>query len=331
MFEGKKIGMIGSGSWATAITKMIYSKVDSFHWYVREDEIIESLQSFQRNTLYLSGVKFDTDKLNVSNDLNKVIEACDILIFCIPSKFMKPVIESITVDCSNKYIVSAIKGIVQGENRLLSDYLSEKLSVPFNNVAVISGPCHAEEVALERLSYLTIGSKNQLLAEFVSEMVRCHYIKTTVSEDVFGIEYAAVLKNIMALATGIAHGIGYGDNFTSVLISNAIQEINRFVEAVDPHDREVNQSVYLGDLLVTAYSQFSRNRTFGNMIGKGYSVKATELEMNMIAEGYYSVKCIREINENYDVDMPISEAVYNILYERYSPNLEVQLLSERMR
>jgi len=331
MFEGKKIGMIGSGSWATAITKMIYNKVDTFHWYIREQEIIDSLSKYQRNTKYLSDVRFETEKLSISKDINAVLSACDILIFCIPSKFMKDVVSSIAVDCSKKYIVSAIKGIVADENRLLSEYLSSKLNVPFSNVAVISGPCHAEEVALERLSYLTIGSKNQLLSDFVSEMVRCHYIKTSVSEDVFGIEYGAVMKNVMALATGIAHGLGYGDNFTSVLISNAIQEMEAFLAVTDPHDRDVNKSVYLGDLLVTAYSQFSRNRTFGNMIGKGYSVKAAELEMNMIAEGYYSVRCIKEINADFGVELPITEAVYNILYERYSPVLEMQLLSERLR
>lgn len=331
MFEGKQIGMIGSGSWATAIAKMIHNKVDNLYWYVREDEIIDSLKRYQRNTKYLSGVKFNTDHLTVSNRLNDVIEKCDILIFCIPSKFMIPVVESISVNCSDKYIVSAIKGIISGENRLLSEYLSSKLNVAFNRTAVISGPCHAEEVALERLSYLTIGAKDENLSHFFAELLRCHYIKTTVSEDVFGIEYAAVMKNIMALATGICHGLAYGDNFTSVLISNAIQEMARFVDAVDPHERDVNMSVYLGDLLVTAYSQFSRNRTFGNMIGKGYSVKAAELEMNMIAEGYYSVKCITEINENYGVELPITQAVYNILYERYSPILEIQLLSEQMR
>ena len=331
MFVGKRIAMIGSGSWATAIAKMIHTSVDTLSWYVREDEIIDSLNRYQRNRLYLSGVKFDTSKLAVSNDINKIVNESDVLIFCIPSKFMKPVVESITCDCTDKFIVSAIKGIVSGENRLLSEYLSSKLNVPFDNVAVLSGPCHAEEVAMERLSYLTIGSKNQQLAEHVADTVRCNYIKTSVSEDVFGIEYAAVLKNVMALATGIAHGLGYGDNFTSVLISCAIQEMELFVTAVDPHDRDVNKSVYLGDLLVTAYSQFSRNRTFGNMIGKGYSVKSAELEMSMIAEGYYSVKCIKEINEKYGVEMPITEAVYNILYERYSPILEFQLLAERLR
>ncbi len=331
MFEGKRIAMIGSGSWATAIAKMIHTSVDKLSWYIREEEIIESLDKYQRNALYLSGVKFDTDRLSVSKDINKVIAESEVLIFCIPSKFMIPVVNSITTDCSQKHIVTAIKGIISGENRLLSEYLSSKLNVPFENVAVLSGPCHAEEVAMERLSYLTIGSKNQQFAEYVADTVRCHYIKTSVSEDVFGIEYAAVLKNIMALATGIAHGLGYGDNFTSVLISCAIQEMEEFVTVVDPHDRDVNKSVYLGDLLVTAYSQFSRNRTFGNMIGKGYSVKSAELEMSMIAEGYYSVKCIKEINEKFGVQMPITEAVYNILYERYSPILEFQLLSEQLR
>jgi glycerol-3-phosphate dehydrogenase (NAD(P)+) len=331
MFRGKKIAMIGSGSWATAIAKMVHANADKLVWYVREEEIRESLAKQKRNCLYLSDVKFCTDKLDISGDINYCLKAADLLIFCVPSKFMKGLAETIDADCSEKHIISAIKGIVSGDNKLLSVFLAEKLGVSMDRIGVISGPCHAEEVALERLSYLTVGSSDQALTDYVSGMLRSHFIKTVGSADVQGIEYAAVLKNVMALATGIAHGLGYGDNFTSVLISNAIQEIETFLDKACPFERDVNNSVYLGDLLVTAYSQFSRNRTFGTMIGKGYSVKSAELEMNMIAECYYSVKCIVEINAQLGCNLPICQAVYNILYERYSPALEMQLLAEKLR
>lgn len=331
MFREKNIGLIGSGSWATAIAKILHGNVEKLYWYVREEEAIKHLHKHSRNPLYLSSVKFDNEKLEISNDINTTVDKADILIFCIPSKFFKINLESITSNFSNKLIVSAIKGMVPEDNILITDYFKQHCSIPENNLCVISGPCHAEEVALERLSYLTIGSKKTELAEFISHALKTHYIKTSVSDDIYGIEFSSILKNIMALACGICHGLGYGDNFTSVLISNAIQEIKRFIDTARPHDRDIDSSVYLGDLLVTAYSQFSRNRTFGNMIGKGYSVKSAELEMNMIAEGFYGVNCIKSLNETYQVSMPITDAVYNILYERYSPALEIKLLSESLR
>jgi len=332
MLTDQKIAVIGSGSWATAIAKMLHINVDKLHWYLREAKAIKHISKHSRNPLYLSSVKFDTSKLELHSDVNDAIEAADIIVFCVPSKFIKSLIELINVPLTDKKIISAIKGIVPKENMLVTEYLSELYSIPKENIGVVSGPCHAEEVALERLSYVTVASQSRELGEYFARALQTYYIKTTVSKDVVGIEYSAVLKNVMALATGICHGLNYGDNFTSVLISNAIQEIARFVDAVSPHDdRDINDSVYLGDLLVTAYSQFSRNRTFGTMIGKGYSVKSAELEMSMIAEGYYVVDSIKQINDKYQVDMPIVEAVYNILYERYSPQLEIQLLSECLR
>jgi len=332
MFTGQKIGLIGSGSWATAIAKILHNNVeDKLLWYVREEEAIKHLHKHSRNPLYLSSVKFDTEKLDISNNINETVSNADILIFCIPSKFFKINLDTITEDISKKTVVSAIKGMVPEENILITDFLKEHYSIPENNLCVISGPCHAEEVALERLSYLTIGSKRLELAEHISSALKTHYIKTSISDDIYGIEFSSILKNIMALACGICHGLGYGDNFTSVLISNAIQEIKRFIDSAKPHNRDIDASVYLGDLLVTAYSQFSRNRTFGNMIGKGYSVKSAELEMSMIAEGYYGVNCIKSLNEKYQVNLPITDAVYNILYERYSPALEIKLLSESLR
>lgn len=206
-----------------------------------------------------------------------------------------------------------------------------RFEVPLEQIAVISGPCHAEEIALERLSYLTFASNDLKMARSVAQTFDCHYVKTSISDDIYGTEYAAVLKNVIAIAAGICHGLRYGDNFQAVLISNAIQEIERFVAAVHPIHRDIKSSAYLGDLLVTAYSQFSRNRTFGTMIGKGYSVKSAQMEMLMIAEGYFAVKGIKEINKHYNVHMPITNAVYNILYERISPTMEIRLLTEELR
>jgi len=329
--ESKSIALIGSGSWATAIAKMLTHNIETLHWYIREPEIIDNLRRHNHNPLYLSSIQFDLMNLELHDDVNTAIDAAEIIIFCIPSKFVKGLANNITTNFNGKKIVSAIKGIAPDENLIISEFLRTRYNIDEQDIAVLSGPCHAEEVALERHSYLTIGSKNKDLAMEVAKSVECHFIRTCISEDVQGIEYCAVLKNIMALASGICHGLGYGDNFTSVLISNAIQEMNRFVDTVNPMKRDINDSVYLGDLLVTAYSQFSRNRTFGAMIGKGYSVKSAELEMNMIAEGYSAVNSIKQINDKYNVDMPITNAVYNILYERIAPAVEFKLLSERLR
>ncbi|MBA3900499.1 MAG: glycerol-3-phosphate dehydrogenase, partial [Bacteroidetes bacterium] len=233
-------------------------------------------------------------------------------------------------DFKGKVVYSAIKGIVAEDNMIIGDFLNKKFEIDFNHIGVIMGPCHAEEVALEKLSYLTIACPDTSKAEVLAERLSCRYLKTTVSDDIFGTEYAAVLKNVFALACGISVGLAYGDNFRAVLISNAIQEIERFVEKVHPISRDINSSAYLGDLLVTAYSQFSRNRAFGIMIGKGHSVKYTQLEMNMVAEGYYAAKCIYDINREQKVYMPITEAVYNILYEKISPLVEMRILSDKL-
>ena len=327
----KKIAILGSGSWASALAKIVHNNVDTLYWYVREPEIIESLQRHKRNTLYVSDITYNTEKLVVSSNINEIVSAADTIIFCVPSKFIISLCNGIECDLHEKELVTAIKGMEPVEITLISEYFKTRFGVNDDKIAVISGPCHAEEVALERLSYLTIGSQNQELATEVSQLLNSYYIKTCTSYDVAGIEYASVLKNIMALATGIAHGLGYGDNFTSVLISNAIQEMQRFINAANPLVRDINDSVYLGDLLVTAYSQFSRNRSFGMMIGKGYSVKSAELEMNMVAEGYYGANCITQINQKLNVNMPITQAVYNILYNKISPLMEFKILAESLK
>ena len=260
------------------------------------------------------------------------MDVADIIIVVIPSAFIHGVLGEVKINNVHKKVfVSAVKGIVPEFHSIPARYIHKQFDLPYEQIAVISGPCHAEEVALERLSYLTISSHSEKVATDVAELLSCRYIKTSISDDIFGTEFSAVLKNVYAIASGICHGLGYGDNFQAVLISNAIQEIERFVDGIKEMHRDVKSSAYLGDLLVTAYSQFSRNRTFGNMIGKGYSVKSAQMEMNMIAEGYYAAKSIYEINKKFNIDMPIATAVYHILYEKISPVIEMRILSDILK
>lgn len=332
MNENSKISVIGDGSWATAIIKILLNNVKHLNWYSRDKEAIKFIKQHHHNPNFLSSVQLDVNKISLYNNINKAIISSDIVIFVIPSVFFKTTISKLSVNnLKNKFVVSAIKGMVPEDNLIVGEFFHKYYNVPLKSIGIISGPCHAEEVALERLSYLTIASEDVKKAKILANKLECRYIKTSISDDIYGTAYSAALKNIFAIASGICHGLGYGDNFQAVLISNAIQEIKRFVDTVHPINRDIKSSVYLGDLMVTAYSQFSRNRTLGAMIGKGYSVKAAQLEMNMIAEGYYAVKSINEINKNYNVNMPITDAVYNILYERISPVIEIKLLTENLR
>lgn len=326
-----KIAIIGGGTWATAIAKLILNNTDSINWYMRRKDRIDDFKRLGHNPAYLSSVKFDISRIHFSNNLNMTIRNSDTLIFVTPSPYLKQHLKKLKTPLYNKFIVSAIKGIVPNENMIVTDYLKKIYNVPTENLAVIGGPCHAEEVALERLSYLTIGCADTERAKIVANMLNGNFLKTSISQDVEGIEYGSVLKNVYAIAAGICYGLKYGDNFQAVLISNAIQELNRFVNAVNPIDRNICESVYLGDLLVTAYSRFSRNHTFGTMIGKGYSVKTAQIEMEMVAEGYYGTKCIKEVNEKYNVEMPILDAVYNILYNKKSSFTEIRQLTETFR
>ncbi|WP_430811695.1 MULTISPECIES: NAD(P)H-dependent glycerol-3-phosphate dehydrogenase [unclassified Carboxylicivirga] len=331
MDESSKVGIIGSGSWATAIAKMLLNNVPSINWHFRNRDHIDTFKRCKHNPNYLTSVEFNPERINFSDDINEIVRQSDILIFAIPSAFIKVPLEELTEPLHDKFVVSAIKGLVPDENLIIGQYFAQKYEVPTTSIGVISGPCHAEEVALERLSYLTIACQDIKRARAFAGLMKTPYIMTTISDDIYGTEYAAVLKNIMAVASGICHGLGYGDNFQAVLISNAIQEMKRFVDTVHPITRDIKSSAYLGDLLVTAYSQFSRNRMFGTMIGKGYSVKYAQMEMLMIAEGYYGVKSIHQINDKYKVNMPICEAVYNIIYEKISPSMEIRLLTEHLR
>jgi glycerol-3-phosphate dehydrogenase (NAD(P)+) len=330
MDGSQRIAVIGSGSWATAIAKMLLFNTGHINWYFRNAGTIEYMEEFHHNPKYLSSVYFDTKRINFYNDLEKIISDSDILIFAIPSAFLKELLSGADIKLKDKLVVSAIKGIIPEQNLTIAEFFNQNYNVPFDCIGIVTGPCHAEEVALERLSYLTIASKTEKQARRLAASLDSHFIKTVISSDIYGTEYSAVLKNIFSIAAGVCHGLGYGDNFQAVLISNAIREIKRFLDHTYPSKRKINSSAYLGDLLVTAYSQFSRNRSFGVMIGKGYSVRSAMLEMNMIAEGYYATKCIREINKVHNVNLPITDTVYNILYEGISPAMEIKLLTEQL-
>jgi glycerol-3-phosphate dehydrogenase (NAD(P)+) len=325
------IGVLGGGSWATALVKLISNNADTVHWWMRSTTAIDHIKQFGHNPHYIQSIEFDRDRLVVTNDLQAVVDACDILVVAIPSAFVHETFDHYKpTGIENKIIFSAIKGIVNEFDAIPARYFHKHLNVPYEQIGIICGPCHAEEVALEKLSYLTIGCIDLAKAEIMSNFLACRFIKTTITEDVFGAELAAILKNVYAVAAGICHGLGYGDNFQAVLISAAAREIERFLDSVHEVHRDVKSSAYLGDLLVTAYSPYSRNRTFGTMVGKGYSVKWATIEMNMVAEGYYAARGIHEINKKFQADIPIADSVYRILYEKISPMMEMRKLTEKL-
>ena len=331
MFDVGKIAIIGSGSWATAIAKIVIEHTHDIGWYFRKEDKIEEFKRKGHNPAYLTRVHFNLNEIFFSSDINEIVEEYDTLVFVTPSPYLKDLLKKLKKGLHSKLIVTAIKGIVPDEDLVCSEYFHKAYSVPYENLAVIGGPSHAEEVAMERLTYLTIGCSDVDKARSFSEKLASNYVKTKTSQDVIGIEYASVLKNVYAIAAGMCYGLKYGDNFQAVLMSNAMQEMNRFLNTINPIERAIIDSVYLGDQLVTGYSKFSRNHTFGAMIGKGYSVKAAQIEMEMVAEGYFGTKCMKEINRRLHVNMPILDAVYNILYERINPQTEIKLLTDSFR
>ncbi len=329
--EATNIAIIGGGSWATALVKILSENNVRINWWLKNQKDVEHILSFGKNPTYLSDVAIDRKKVTPTTNVLKALEGASVVIFVVPAAFIGDVLGNISAaDLKGKIIVSAIKGMIPLENILVTDLLQQKHAVPSKQICVIAGPCHAEEVALEKRSYLSIAGEDSTAATVVADLLQCRYVKATVVEDLYGVEYCAVMKNIIAIACGIARGLNYGDNFQAVLVSNAMLEIELFVDAVVKKDRNWNASAYLGDLLVTCYSPYSRNRTLGNMVGRGYSVKAAQVEMNMIAEGYYAVKCVYEINKTLGVEMPITKAVYNILYEKISPSVELRILEDSM-
>ncbi len=331
MAQEKKIAVIGGGSWATALVKILCNNLDTVGWWMRNSEAVDYIDKFGRNPNYLSSVNFDVDKLEISSDLKHFCTQYDVLIIATPSAFLYDLFNDVDIpELKDKVIFSAVKGIIPEYHAIPARYFHKQFGTPYEQIGIICGPCHAEEVALEKLSYLTVACQTEDFATHMAEQLNCRYIKTAISDDLFGTEFSAVLKNVYSVAAGICHGLRYGDNFQAVLMANAIQEIERFVDAVSPVHRDVKTSAYLGDLLVTAYSQFSRNRTFGTMIGRGYTVKSAMMEMNMVAEGYYAVKSVVEINKRFQVDLPIVDAVYNIVYEKISPVVEMRILADKL-
>lgn len=332
MSSGLKYAVFGSGSWATAIVKMLCENSDQVDWYVRKQQTIDYIIAEEHNPSYLSSVELNLDQLRLNTDINTVAEAADVLIFAIPSAFMESELQKVTIDISSKIIMSAVKGIIPESGFLVGEHFHQKYGVDLNNIVVLTGPCHAEEVALERLSYLTIACADLDIANVVADQFSSSYIRTSANDDVVGAEYAAMLKNIYAIAAGMAHGLGYGDNFQSVLMSNATREMKRFIKKVHKMKRNINETVYLGDLLVTCYSLFSRNRMFGNMIGKGYTVKSAQMEMSMIAEGYYASKSAHQINQGKEkpAQTPIIDTVYDILYMNKDAKKAFKKLTEKL-
>ncbi|NLY24735.1 MAG: NAD(P)H-dependent glycerol-3-phosphate dehydrogenase [Bacteroidales bacterium] len=322
-----KICILGGGTWGTALAKMVLMNQKHMNWYIRRDDQIEGFYKLGHNPNYLTNVKFNLAQITFYSNIEKAIKESDTIIIAIPSPYVKQYFRRMwNSTFRGKFMVSALKGIIPNDNMVMSEFLASNFKIPLEDIGVLSGPCHAEEVALERLSFLTVASKDETKAKLLAEAISSRILKTRISNDVVGIELAAVLKNIYAIAAGICQGLLYGDNFQAVLMSNCAREMSRFLDGVVPIERNIGEQHYLGDMLVTGYSQFSRNRTLGAMIGKGYSVKSAQLEMEMIAEGYYGAKCIYELNDRFKIDMPIARTVYQILYEKLQPQAAIKKL-----
>ena len=328
------IAVLGGGSWATALIKIFLENIPEIHWYMRRQEAIDYLKEHGHNPKYLTDIQFDTSRLHLTSDINQAIASAEILVMAIPSAFLQHELESIELPIEKRWIFSAIKGIVPDSGLIVGEHVHEYFDLDYDQIGVITGPCHAEEVALERLSFLTIACPDREKAAYLAECMSSHYLRTGLSDDIIGTEYSAMLKNIYAIAAGMGHGLGYGDNYQSVLMSNAIREMKRFIALVHKMKRNINHTAYLGDLLVTGYSLFSRNRMFGNMIGKGYTVKSAMMEMNMVAEGYYAVKSAHQLildkGKDAKKSFPIIHSVYQILYEQKNPKLTFKNLSDRL-
>lgn len=336
MQEGSKrsIAVLGGGSWATALIKILCEDNDDIHihWWMRSKEEASYVARFKHNRSYLSDVEIDLNRVTPTHEIKKSVEGVSIIFLVIPSAFIADALDDLSPKhFQHKIVVSAAKGMIPDTKLLPTEYLEKEFNVPSDNICIVAGPCHAEEVALERQSYLTIAGEKIENAQVIANLMECRFVKCSVIDDVIGAEFCAVMKNITAIACGIAHGLGYGDNFQAVLVSNSLVEIKRFLGTVNLRERNYSSSAYLGDILVTSYSQFSRNRTFGNMVGRGYSVKFAQMEMSMIAEGYYAVKSIMKLRKKYDIEMPITEAVFRVLYEKIAPRVEFALLASRMR
>jgi glycerol-3-phosphate dehydrogenase (NAD(P)+) len=325
------VTVIGSGSWATAIVKLLSTNTSRICWFIQYEDILRHLKKYNHNPRYLSAVDFKPDKLSLTGDINKAVNSAGTIILVTPAAFLKETLKPLTASFGEKVIASAIKGFIPDDNCIVGEFLHNNYSIPYSDIVIITGPSHAEEVAMEKLTYLTVASQNKNNAKRIAACLKNHYLRTIISDDIFGTEYSAVMKNIYAIAAGICIGLGYGDNFLAVLLSNAVMELKVFIDSIHPIDRDIKSSAYLGDLLVTGYSQFSRNRYFGTMIGKGYSVNNALLSMTMVAEGYYASKGIHKLRSNMNLRIPIAETVYRILYENGNPSKEIHNLTKMLK
>src|SRR6218665_658125 len=325
-----RVGVLGSGSFATAIVKMLAENCKTVNWCVRNEFVKGAIEQRGHNPSYLTTVAFNLKKLQITTDINELVSNSDVIILAVPSIYLAESMEKMTCEYQDKLFCSAIKGIVPKHNDIVAHYLKDQFKIGFKNQAVIAGPCHAEEVAMERLSYLTVAVAQKEDADVLQSILSSYYIKVNTSCDILGNEYSAILKNIYAIGAGIASGLGYGDNFIAVYVSNAIREMETFLEAIYPEKRDVNESAYLGDLIVTAYSLFSRNRNLGNLIGKGYTVKSAIQSMNMIAEGYYAADSIYKTAKQKDLKLPIIDTIYGILYEGKSAEKQFAKLTDKL-
>ena len=325
--DNKRCGVIGYGSWATALVHTLEKNKIKVWWHVRNEEVLESLQTEGYNAKYLSDVEFDTSLITATSDINEVVRNCEVLLIAAPSAFLTKFLEGLTESLENKFILSATKGIVN-EELTITEFFNSEYGIHYGNLGLISGPSHAEEVSRDRLSYLTVACKSEENSQIIGEMFKSKDLKIAYSQDIYGIEYAAILKNIYALAGGLAAGLGYGDNFRAVLAAACARELTKFVNESFPFERDTMNAAYLGDLLVTSYSTFSRNRRLGQLIGHGCTVKSALNEMTMVAEGYYAAACIKKINEKHNIDMPIADMVYDVLYRRCSPRKRMKELTD---
>jgi len=330
IFQNMNVGVLGSGSFATAIVKMLTENCSKIHWCVRDEFVKGTLEKRKHNPTYIPSVMFNLEQLYITVDVNELMRRCDIIFLVTPSIYLVDFLKPLNVSLEGKIFVSAIKGIVPEHNDIVAHFMRDQYGVPLENQAVISGPCHAEEVAMERLSYLTVSALDDEKVHQISQLLESHYIRITKSCDIIGNEYSSVLKNIYAIGAGIASGLGYGDNFHAVFVSNAIREIEIYLDAIYPENRDVNDSSTLGDLLVTSYSLFSRNRSLGNLIGKGYTVKSAIQSMNMVAEGYYATKSIYEIGKEKGLKLPIISMVYEVLFEEKNAEKRFLQLTEQL-
>ena len=328
--DNSRCGVIGYGSWATALVHALQKNNIEIWWHVSNEEVLESIINEGCNAKYLSDIELDSDLIHAYADINEIVRNSEIILIAAPSAFLKGIMQSLEVSLEGKFILSATKGIIPDEFITITEYFNQVHDLPYSNIGVISGPSHAEEVSRDKLSYLTVACKNTENARLIGRMFGTDSLKISYSEDIYGIEYAGILKNIYALAAGLAYGLGYGDNFRAVLTASGAKELTRFINESYPFERDTTESAYLGDLLVTSYSTFSRNRRLGQLIGHGCTVKSALNEMTMVAEGYYASACIKKINERHKIYMPIADMVYDVLYCKASPRKRMKALAEEL-